>query len=62
MLQHFVSFSGAGGSKIDEKRDRERLGAPTLLRERLRITLGLILESFCEHFGFQKLISKQAEN
>ena len=58
----FNDFSGAGGSKIREKRDRERLGAPTLLQERLGSLLGPILEPFWEHFGFQNLFQKQAEN
>ena len=37
-------FSGAGDTKIDDKRDREQLGAPTLLQERLGSLLGPILE------------------
>ena len=40
----FNDFSGAGGSKIGEKRDRERLGAPTLLQERLGSLKRSILE------------------
>ena len=46
----FKVFSGSGGSKIDEKRGRKQLGAPTLLQERLGSLLGSILEPFWEHF------------
>ena len=55
-------FSGSGGSKIYEKRDRKQLGAPTLLQERLGSLLGSILEPFWEHFGLQNLFQKQAEH
>ena len=58
----FKVFSGSGGSKIDEKRGRKQLGAPTLLQERLGSLLGPILEPFWEHFGLQNLLKKQAEN
>ena len=58
----FKVFSGSGGSKIDEKRGRKQLGAPTLLQERLGSLLGLILEPCWEHFGLQNLLKKQAEN
>ena len=58
----FKFFSGAGGSKIDEKRDRKQLGAPTLLQERLGSLLGSILEPFWEHFGLRNFFQTQAEN
>ena len=55
-------FSGSGGSKIDEKRGRKQLGAPTLLQERLGSLWGPILEPCWEHFGLQNLFQKQADN
>ena len=58
----FKVFSGSGGSKIDEKRGRKQLGAPTLLQERLGSLLGSILESFWEHFGFQHWFQTQSGN
>ena len=58
----FKVFSGSGGSKIDEKRGRKQLGAPTLLQERLGSLLGPILEPFWEHFGLQNWFQKQPEN
>ncbi len=54
----FKVFSGAAGSKIDEKRDRKQLGAPTLLQERLGSLLGQILEPFLGAFWPPKFAQK----
>ena len=58
----FKVFSGAGGSKIDEKRVQKQHPAETGLQERLGRLLGSILEPFGGHFGSQNRSGRGSEH